>query len=406
VIVIEFFSEAPSLDLSATMSSASSPQSPLAHRSNNFDLIRLIAALQVVVTHAIGHTGLREKLPEWQRQIFDLMVWLPGVPIFFVISGFLISRSYERNKGDLVGYFWNRSLRIFPALWVCLGVTLILLGMFGFLPLSFLKSGTFIAWLVGQVSFIQFFNPDQFRAFGIGVANGALWTITVEFQYYLFIPILYATIYRNPQRRKLAAILLALLFSVSYAAYCVMNVKLTGPEGFTGAPIAFKLLFNTLIPHLWMFMVGIFIHRNFDRLRGWLEGRVLIYLGAYAVIAALMQWLIPPSSVPFYVCLLPARILLGFATIAAAYSAKSLSGILLRGTDISYGIYIYHMLVINYFVEKGWLDSLSDLPWVIGIAVIFAMLSWHLVEKTALSCKSVSPRAILTRFMPSKSKPG
>ena len=365
-----------------------SPPSPPAHRSNNFDLIRLIAALQVVLTHAIGHTGLREKLPEWQQQLFDLMVWIPGVPVFFVISGFLISRSYERNKGDLAGYFWNRSLRIFPALWVCFGVTLVLLGAFGFLPFSFIKSGTFIGWLLGQISFIQFFNPDQFRGFGIGVANGALWTITVELQYYVFIPILYATVYREMWRRSLIVLSLALLFSVSYVAYCVMNVKLNGPEGFTGAPIAFKLLFNTLIPHLWMFLVGICIHRNFDLLRGWLEGRVLLYFGAYAIIASMMQWLITPYSVPYYMLLLPARILLGLTTIAAAYSAKSLSAQLLRGTDISYGIYIYHMLVINFFVEKGWLHSLGDIPLVIGVAVICALLSWHLVEKTALSCKS------------------
>lgn len=373
------------------MPSALSPPSPPAHRSNNFDLIRLVAALQVVVTHAIGHTGLREKLPEWQRQIFDLMVWLPGVPVFFVISGFLISRSYERSKGDLAGYFWNRSLRIFPALWVCLGVTLVLLGAFGFLPVSFLKSGTFIGWLLGQASFIQFFNPEQFRGFGIGVANGALWTISVELQYYIFIPILYATIFRGSLGRRWAAVSLVLLFSLSYAAYAVMDVKLNGAGGFTGAPIAFKLLFNTLVPYLWMFMVGIMIHRNFDRLRGWLEGRVLIYLGAYAVMAALMQWLILQHSLPYYVCLLPARVLLGLATIAAAYSAKSLSGKLLRGTDISYGIYIYHLLVINFFVEKGWLHSLSDVPGVIGTAVILALLSWHLVEKTALSRKSAAP---------------
>ncbi|MBC8127898.1 MAG: acyltransferase, partial [Gloeobacteraceae cyanobacterium ES-bin-144] len=125
------------------------------HRSNNFDLIRLVAAGQVVLSHAIGHTGLRGTLTEWQRQIFDLFVWLPGVPIFFVISGFLISRSFERNQADLAGYFWNRSLRIFPALWVCLAVTLVLLGLFGFLPLQFLTSPTFGAWLAGQVSFLH-----------------------------------------------------------------------------------------------------------------------------------------------------------------------------------------------------------------------------------------------------------
>ncbi len=60
---------------------------------------------------------------------------------------------------------------------------------------GFVRSTTFWAWLAGQVSFLQFFNPEQFRGFGIGVANGALWTITVELQFYVFIPLLYATVF-------------------------------------------------------------------------------------------------------------------------------------------------------------------------------------------------------------------
>ncbi|MEO7100805.1 MAG: acyltransferase [Luteolibacter sp.] len=370
---------------------------PPIHRSNNFDLIRLIAAAQVVLSHAIGHTSVRETLPEWQRQIFDLLVWLPGVPVFFVISGFLITRSYERSRGNLAGYFWNRSLRIFPALWVCLAMTLALLGAFGFLPLSFLKSGTFAGWLLGQMSFLQFFNPDQFRAFGIGVANGALWTITVELQFYIFIPVLYATIYGAWKREKLGSLLFAMLFFASYIAYCVMNVKVNGPGGFTAAPIAFKLLQNTLFPHLWMFMVGIFIHRHFDYLQGWLEGKVWFYLGSYAVLAALMQCFVPAYSFPSYILLLPARILLGFATIAGAYSAKSLSGRLLRGTDISYGIYIYHSLVVNALVQTGYLQSLGAVPLVFLVSIALALLSWHLVEKPALACKSVSPGEWLSK---------
>ncbi|MBC8128277.1 MAG: acyltransferase, partial [Gloeobacteraceae cyanobacterium ES-bin-144] len=283
-------------------------------------------------------------------------------------------------------------------------VTLVLLGLFGFLPLQFLTSPTFGAWLAGQVSFLHFFNPDQFRQFGIGVANGALWTITVELQFYIFIPLLYATIYSGRIRKNIGGCLFALLFLTSYVAYCVMNVKLNGPGGFTGAPFAFKLLFNTLLPHLWMFMVGIVIHRNFDRLRGWLEGKFLIYITAYFAMAALLEWVIPNATIPFYVLLLPARILLGLATISAAYSAKSLSGTLLRGTDISYGVYIYHSLVINVFAENGWLKSLGAVPLICGASVLFALLSWHLIEKPALACKSISPRLLLGKIMPRKIK--
>jgi len=380
-----------------------SPMSSV-HRSNNFDLIRLLAAAQVVLSHAIGHTPLYATLTGWQKQLFDGLVWLPGVPVFFVISGFLISRSYERMQGDLAGYAWNRALRIFPALWICLLVTLIVLGLFGYLTSSFLSSPTFLGWLAGQISFVQFFNPEQFRSFGVGVANGSLWTITVELQFYVFIPLLYATIYGKWSRGKLRSILLGLLFFTSYIAYCVMNVKLNGPGGFSGGPPVFKLMFNTLLPHLWMFMVGILIHRHFEKLRPLMEGKVLLYFLPYLSLAAVMQWLIPHQSIAAYALLLPARILLGLATISAAYSMRHLSGKILRGTDISYGLYIYHFIVINAFIEKSWLGSFSAIPLIFLTSVVLALLSWYLIEKPALSCKSLSLGDLLAKLLQAKAK--
>ena len=142
------------------------------------------------VAHAIGHTDLKNQLPAWGRQVFDALMMLPGVPVFFVISGFLIAKSYEKNPADLAGYFWRRGLRIFPALWVCLIFTLVVSAPSDFLARTSCLSKTFFAWLAGQVSFFQFYNPEHFRGFGIGVANGALWTITVELQFYVFVPIL------------------------------------------------------------------------------------------------------------------------------------------------------------------------------------------------------------------------
>lgn len=364
------------------------------HRQNNFDLIRLLAAAQVVVAHAIGHTELVNRIPPWGKQLFDALMLLPGVPIFFVISGFLITKSYERNPEDLKGYFWRRALRIFPALWVCLAVTLVVLGSFGFLNPDFSLSPTFIAWLAGQLSFFQFYNPDHFRDFGIGVANGALWTITVELQFYLFIPIFCYLAARQSQAR----ILTAALFFISFGLYCVMDHFVNGPGGFTGAPIAFKLLHVTLVPHLWMFLLGILIHRNFESLKTWIEGKFLYYLGAYAVFMALQHWLIPDRSVPFYLAYLPSRTILAFATIAGAFSVRPLSNRLLAGTDISYGIYIYHSIVINVFVQLGMMTSMIAVPLVYAASITLALLSWHLIEKPALACKSLSPLSLWTRL--------
>ena len=87
-------------------------------KTNNFDLIRLAAALQVALTHALGDMGSGERL--WLLRLFTEL--FPGVPIFFFISGFLISKSFEKNP-VLREYALNRCLRIYPALVVCFALS-------------------------------------------------------------------------------------------------------------------------------------------------------------------------------------------------------------------------------------------------------------------------------------------
>jgi peptidoglycan/LPS O-acetylase OafA/YrhL len=103
------------------------------------------------------------------------------VPIFFT-SGFLISRSYERNP-NLKAYACNRFLRIFPGMWIStlLSVALIL----ALYPVPLLNLD---AWAVAQGTIFQDWNPGFLRGYGVGVANGAMWTIPVEFGFYAASP--------------------------------------------------------------------------------------------------------------------------------------------------------------------------------------------------------------------------
>jgi peptidoglycan/LPS O-acetylase OafA/YrhL len=218
----------------------------------------------------------------------------------------------------------------------------------------------------------------------------------VELQFYAFVPLFCMLGKRLGGTGKL---LTGLLFIVSFASYCVMDHQVNGPGGFTGAAMAFKLLHVTLVPHLWMFMLGIFLHRNFETLRAWLEGRFVWYLAAYALIVAALHTIVPFRSLFYYIGYLPSRALLALAVISAAYTARSLSTKLLRGTDISYGTYLYHSVVINVFVELGWLGSLHAVIWIFCVSIAIALASWHGIEKPALARKSFSPGPWWERIM-------
>lgn len=145
-------------------------------------MMRLLLASTVAVVHAgaiaDGH----------QPRLGDTEVGALAVDAFFVLSGFLVTRSYLRLSG--VGrYLWHRALRILPAFWVCLAVTTVALA-----PL--------LAHLEGREPASVFSGPHPayryltdnallpMRDFGVaglptgtatpGVINGSLWTLLYE----------------------------------------------------------------------------------------------------------------------------------------------------------------------------------------------------------------------------------
>ena len=76
-------------------------------------------------------------------------------------------------------------------MWLCFFVSLAILFGTIFLSFSILSESHFWIWCLGQLSFVQFYNPDFLRGFGVGVVNGSLWTIAVELQFYVAVPILF-----------------------------------------------------------------------------------------------------------------------------------------------------------------------------------------------------------------------
>ena len=360
-------------------------------RVNNFDLLRLLAALQVVIAHSFSHTGLYEGLNGTGLAAFNAFLMVPAVPIFFVISGFLINASFERAPENLRGYFWRRILRIYPALLlaILLGIGTVAWG--GYLNKEFVSSPTFFTWLFAQTTIFQFWNPEHFRGFGMGVVNAAVWTISVELQYYLFVPIAYFISKQLKRFKRGRATFELSLFVISIAAHLYMRAGINITGHFSDAPMVVKALHMTLLPHLWMFLCGVFLYRHLELVKGLLAGQFLKWATVWVGLVILGEYILDGTSVAGTAIYVVSRLVLACVTLSFAYSMPQLSGKLLKGNDISYGIYIFHCLAINVLLELGYFQTPATVPFVVVIAICLGLLSWHFLEKPILRFKDWPP---------------
>lgn len=346
------------------------------NRTNNFDLIRLIAAMQVLIWHGAVHFKIFDNMYGFLSVLFHF----PGVPVFFTISGFLISYSLERNNFDLKKYFRNRALRIYPALWVCTVLT-------GLLLIYYIKPiiiKDLLIWFVAQITFLQFYVTPSLKVWGAGHPNGSLWSIAVELQFYMILPIVLYIINRAKKLLHIN-IIIAVMFVLAVIMRYVIN---TNPWILSHELLA-KFLGNTVFYYLYFFLTGIAIYKNWGWLGKFLREKVFMWLAIYIVYVLVFHtWLklyIDPYDVSVWGII--ANTLLSLFSLSFAFSYVNLSKNLLNENDISYGIYIYHLPVINTMLSYGFFGSIWDLIVMAIVVSIIAYASWKLIEQRALKAK-------------------
>lgn len=346
-------------------------EKPAVNPVNNLDLIRLFAALQVAIYHIARHLNLDAPWLEW-------LSFFPGVPIFFFISGFLIYQSYvNANKTGGRTFFVNRVLRLYPALYVCFFVTLLSVYLSGYLQTQQFTWAEFLFWVGSALTFFQFFSPDFLRAYGSGSINGSLWSVSVELQFYMLTPLIYLCFHKY---RAKGFFMLAILFVAINIANTTLN---------PGDTVAWKLLGGSFLPWLYMFLLGAYVSTN-KQLQQWvmsINWYVLVgaYVAAYAL--AFAYGLGISNRINFI-----SFTLLAFLVLKLAYTKPHLSGKLLGSNDVSYGIYIYHMPVVNFLLYQNAGANLSSFFLAFTLTVLFALASWFLVEKPALKFKLLTLR--------------
>lgn len=273
-------------------------------------------------------------------------VFFAGVPILFGLSGYLIWFSICRSK-TYGQYLKKRFLRIYPEL--CGGV-LVEIAVLVYLYHDWnLKD--LILFVFGQGTIFQFWTPDSLRGYGVGTPNGALWTIGVMMQFYIIAWLFY----RLMKNRKMITWILGfvLSFAISWAGqYITRNL--------IDREIVEKLYGQTFIKYFWLFYIGMFIAKFKNRIlpilqRYWFGFLIISFL------FFLTGWDVLSGYYLFWSLFLTTG-LIGFAYKFPDWSVNQ---------DISYGLFLYHMTVVNVFVNFEWVENwLYVVPIVFGSVVL------------------------------------
>jgi len=341
--------------------------------NNNIDLIRLMAAFQVLISHSVNYLSINTTNSTLSLLMYVLHLF-PGVPIFFFISGYLISKSYE-NSSSIKNYATKRLFRIYSAL-----IIAVILGVFSIYVTGYISSHSISItdisiWIFTKLTIFQFYNPECNREYGIGIVNPALWTISIELQFYIITPIIYK-LFLQKNNEKILFVFITFSMLINY----ISSFYLGEYHDF----LPFKLLGVSFIPWIYMFLFGVLFQRNFvfiyDKIDKNFFGKKRFLLIIFIIYIGI-DFIFTPKIGNYINPLIFLLLILIIFTFS--YSFIGLSGFIKY--DLSYGIYVYHMIIVNLFIYYGLVSNILYELCIIVCVLVMAYISWKYIEKPSIT---------------------
>lgn len=295
-----------------------------------------------------------------------------GVDIFFVISGFLITgiiaRELDRQHFGLLAFYARRIRRIFPALIVMLGATLVL-GWLWMLPAAYAPLSSDVFASAAFVSNIALWLQSGY----FDIESGKkpllhLWSLGIEEQFYLFWPLLLMLAVR--WRLSLLAVA-----SVLGIASFVLNVALIGPD-----PVAtFYLPFT----RAWELLAGATLACGWNQICHTGTASNLRAAAGLLLIAIAAGVLDSKSAFPGWWAALPVAGAALMLSAPTAWGCRHLltSTVMVRIGLISYPLYLWHwpLLVFSGIIKFAPL-TLLERALIVGLSFALAWLTYRLIE--------------------------
>jgi len=324
---------------------------------NSFDLLRLLAASLVLYSHQHVLLGVVEPS-------FFGMTTLggAGVSIFFFLSGLLVWTSWTRDP-DLWRFFLKRSLRIFPALWIT-----VLLSVFLFGPVvssfdfwDYFESSETREYLNNAFLIVRYDLPGVFEENPYPYAvNGSFWTLPAEFLCYVSVAVVgsLALMHRSGLVGGLFLALLAAEFGSHYfGSHLAANFEMAA---FFWWGVWYGYMSSDSVTRLkWNWMITAFAMLVFVSIGARGVDRTVMLVFAAALVMLAQRW---------------------------TWGARVTDPV----GDLSYGMYIFAFPVQQWLAQTA---SGHERSFGLTLMLAFALtaglsyVSWHLIEKRALRFK-------------------
>lgn len=315
-----------------------------------------------------------------------------GVDLFFVLSGFLITRILLATKHEerfFRGFYWRRALRIFPAYYALLLVWILLPGNF-FGMVARAGDADYFYWLIAYMgNFLMAGGGNQM----LPMPLQHLWSLAVEEQFYLIWPLF---VYFFDRKRLLFAT--ALLFFAALLSRCYFL-----PNQFWSAYVLPSSRMDALA-----LGAALAVLEPYFFVKAWLA-KIKIATGfSFALLAFFFIFRGGLKFADPFITAYGLTALAVFFSCVVAWSAMEPNRFSFLRQPIlrwfgrySYGLYLYHQPVCILFLYKFSPFITANLPlavaWPIfvfipfAISVLLSFISWHLVEKYFMRLRNLAP---------------
>ncbi|MBU2359458.1 MAG: acyltransferase, partial [Alphaproteobacteria bacterium] len=330
-------------------------------RDNNLNLIRMLAATAVLVSHAVPLTAGPNAI-EPLAATTGYSLGSLSVMLFFVISGFLITASFERSSSRS-SFVLARGLRLFPGLAVNLLLVAFLLGpIVTSVPVGdYLARSEPYAFVIRDFLLfpLVYVLPGVFADQPFPSVVGSIWTLRHEVTCYAGVFLAGVLgLWRTRQRAVLTLGLYALVWGGITLAAPVLHPLIRGLLGLS-MPFAIGIAFYIWRDRLPLSLVGVV----FTIALAWLLRNTFAYPAAIALA-------------------------IGYATFWLAYVPGGAIRAYNRLGDYSYGIYIYAFPLQGAAVWAfGPQTPFENVLYALPPTLLLSILSWHLIESPAMEGK-------------------